>query len=323
MEFNNENSNDNSNFKIDIESIEKIILNDTQNDNTVENNNETIPDNNLKTIDEVPEYIKEKYTTEYVTCRNHRECIQNLFKIHSESVNAWTMVIQLLGVLIVSFYIIFKFKTNIVCSSILILHCIAYICHFPFSFGYHTFLTLDKNEFLRWRRYDVYGIFVRCVILSFTLSFFTYKDIKYTILNTLFTLYIVIKSIKQFEEQSADGKPLDKYEQGKLIGLIVFSYNIPVLYNLYNCIKNKNYDFSFKLSLLIVLTVFIFGGAYAFQYPDIFFEPGTFNKIGNSHNIMHLGLIILGVLEILYIFSKAKNNKYIRSFSKNIQKQII
>jgi hypothetical protein len=307
---------------IDIESVEKIILNDTKKDNLIENNDENV-DNNVKTIDEVPEYMKEKYTTEYVTCRNHRECILNLFKIHSESVNAWTMVIQLLGVLFVSFYIIFKFKTNIVFSSILILHCIAYICHFPFSFGYHTFLTLDIKEYIKWRRYDVYGIFVRCIILSFTLSFFTYNDIKYTILNTLLTLIITIKSIKQFEEQSEDDKPLDKYEQGKLIGLVIFSFNIPVLYNLYNCIKNKNYDLSFKISLLIILTIFIFGGAYAFQYPDIFFEPGTFNKIGNSHNIMHIGVIILGILEILYIFTKAKNNNYIKTLSKNSQKQLI
>jgi hypothetical protein len=322
MYSNDENDIDNSNFKIDIESVEKIILNDTQKDNLIEDNNENI-DNNVKTIDEVPEYMKQKNLTEYVTCRNHRECILNLFKIHRESVNAWTMVIQLLGVLIVSFYIIFKFKTNIVFSSILILHCIAYICHFPFSFGYHTFFTLDIKEHIKWRRYDVYGIFVRCIILSFTLSFFTYNDIKYTILNTLLTLIIVIKSIKQFEEQSTDDKPLDRYKHGKLIGLAVLSFNIPVLYTLYNCVKNKNYDFSFKISLLIILTIFIFGGSYVFQFPDVFFEPGVFNKIGNHHNMMHIGVIILGVLEILYIFSKAKNNNYIKTLSRNNQKQLI
>jgi len=274
--------------------------------------------NNIKTIDGAPEYMREKYITEYVTCRNHRECILNLFSIHSESVNAWTMVIQLLGVLIVSFYIILKFKTNIVFSSILILHCIAYLCHFPFSFGYHTFLGLNINEYTKWRRYDVYGIILRSVVLSFTLSFFTYKDIKFTILNTLLTLTIAIKSIKQFDEQNLDDKTLNKYEQGKLIGLVVLSFNIPVLYNIYNCIKNKNYDFSFKISLSIILTIIIFGGAYAFQYPDRLFEPGTFNKIGNNHNVMHIGVIILGILEILYIFSKAKNNNYIKTLSRKL-----
>ena len=280
---------------------------------------ETQNENNIKLIDEVPEYIRDNYATEYVTCKNHRECILNLFSIHRESVNAWTMLLSVLSVILVSFYVILKFKTNITCTVILILHCIAYLCHFPFSFSYHTFLTLNIEEHLKWRRYDVYGIILRSVVLSFTLSFFTYKDIKSTILNTLFTLTIAIKCIKQFEEQNLDDKPLDKYEQAKLIGLIVLSFNIPVLYNIYNCIKNKNYDFSFKISLFIILTIIIFGGAYAFQYPDRFFEPGTFNTLGNHHNIMHVGVIIIGILEIIYIFSKAKNDNYIKTISRKIK----
>jgi len=280
---------------------------------------ETQNENNTKLIDEVPEYMRDNYATEYVTCKNHRECILNLFSIHRESVNAWTMLLSVLSVILVSFYIILKFKTNITCTVILILHCIAYLCHFPFSFSYHTFLTLNIEEHLKWRRYDVYGIILRSVVLSFTLSFFTYKDIKSTILNTLFTLTIAIKCIKQFEEQNLDDKPLDKYEQAKLIGLIVLSFNIPVLYNIYNCIKNKNYDFSFKISLFIILTIIIFGGAYAFQYPDRFFEPGTFNTLGNHHNIMHVGVIIIGILEIIYIFSKAKNDNYIKTISRKIK----
>jgi hypothetical protein len=38
---------------------------------------------------------------------------------------------------------------------------------------------------------------------------------------------------------------------------------------------------------------------------------------------MHVGVIILGVLEILYIFIKSKNNNYIKTLSRNNQKQLI
>lgn len=320
MEQNSDNYINDTNFKIDIESIKKIKLNDIHNlhlnnDAKIDDTNKIIK-NNIKTINEVPDHMKQDYLTEYITCSNHRECILNLFSLHTESVNAWTMFMSVLSVILASFYIIFKFKTNIACSIILILHCIAYICHFPFSFSYHTFYTLDIKEHLKFRKYDVYGILLRSIVLSFTLSFFTYKDIKTVILNTLLTFIIAVKCMKQFEEQNKSNKPLDKYEQGQLIGLVVLTFNIPILYNIYNCIKNKNYDLSFKFSLLIIFIIFIFGGAYAFQYPDIFFEPGTFNKIGNSHNVMHVGVIILGVLEILYIFSKAKSNNYIKTFSR-------
>jgi hypothetical protein len=307
-------------FNIDVHNIHKIkdlnMLNSNEQKSNIKNtsniNNIDIK-LNIKKVDEVPEYMRENYRTEYVTCRNHRECILNLFSLHVESVNAWTMVVSVLSVIFVSLYVILKFKTNIAFTTILILHCLAYLCHLPFSFGYHTFFTLNVDEHLKWRKYDVYGIILRSIVISFTLSFFTYKNIKFTILNTLLTLIIAIKCIEYFEEQNKNEKPLDKYEQGKLIGIVVLSFNIPILYNIYNCIKTKNYDLSFKLSLLIILTIIIFGGAYAFRYPDILFEPGTFNKIGYHHNIMHVGVIILGILEILYIFSKAKKENYIKT----------
>ena len=129
--------------------------------------------NELKN-NKIPEYLKDKYMTDYVIGRNHTECIKNLFKLHNESVNAWTMIISNLSVLLITIYIFMRHQFSRLYSFVFILHLLAHIIHTPFSVGYHTFNTINEEEHVKWRKYDVYTIFLRSIILSFTLSFFTY-----------------------------------------------------------------------------------------------------------------------------------------------------
>ena len=121
-------------------------------------------------------------------------------------------------------------------------------------------------------------------------------------------------SVVSYMVLNRNQKPLDKIEQGKLVGYTLLSYSIPFLYNLYNSILNKNYDLVFKISLIHLITIILFGSAYCFRIPVIFYEPGKFNKIGTSHNLMHLGVIILSITEITYIYLNAKKGNIIKSF---------
>ena len=54
--------------------------------------NDTLDNENKQ--EEIPNYLKDEYITKYVIGRNHQECIMNLFKLHNESVNTWTMIIS-------------------------------------------------------------------------------------------------------------------------------------------------------------------------------------------------------------------------------------
>ena len=282
--------------------------------NELINYNNKISENENENKEYIPEYLKDEYVTSYIVGNNHRECIMNLFKLHNESVNAWTMIFSNLSVLLLIIYIFMRYQFNITTSSIFILHLLAYTIHTPFSVGYHTFNTISKEEYIKWRKYDIYGIFLKNIILTFTLSFFTYNNFKYVLLNTSLTILISYYSLLKFKENEDDHKPLDKIEQGKLVGYTLLSYSIPFLYNLYNSILNKNYDLVFKISLIHLITIILFGSAYCFRIPDIFYEPGKFNKIGTSHNLMHLGVIILSITEITYIYLNAKKGNIIKSF---------
>ena len=288
--------------------------NDTNDNDTNDNDTNNNDTNDIKNIDEVPDHLKDEYITQYVIGRNHRECISNLFKLHNESVNSWTMIISNLSVLLIIIYIFMRTQFSRLYSFVFILHLLAYTIHTPFSVGYHTFNTIDKDEYIKWRKYDVYGIFLRNIILTFTLSFFTYSDFKYVLINTSVTIAIVYYSLLKFKENEDKHEPLDKVEQGKLIGYTVLSLIYPVLYKIYLLHKQKKFNILYYLCIIIIFTTIIGGSFYCFRFPEKYFEPGTFNKIGSSHNLMHLGIIIVSICEVLYVYYCAKEGNHIKSF---------
>jgi len=298
--------------------IHETIQNDITNVTDINEENDKIDEINktdkINETNEIPDYLQDEHITEYVIGRNHSECIRNLFKLHHESVNAWTMIFSNLFVLLITIYIFIRYRFNRLYSIVFIIHLLAYTIHTPLSVGYHTFNSINKDEFVKWRKYDVYGIFLRCIILSFTMSFFTYSDFTYVLLNTSLTLVVVYYSLLKFKESEDNHKPLDKIEQGKIVGYVALCPLIPLFYKVYKSIKNKKYDLSFKIVIIGILFYFISIISYCFRIPDKYFEPGTFNKIGSSHNIMHFGLIITSICEILYVYISAKEGNYIKSF---------
>ena len=86
-------------------------------------------DTNLDTNDnnKVPEHLKDEYITDYIVGRNHTECIKNLFKLHNESVNAWTMIISNLSVLLITIYIFMRHQFSNLYSFVFILHLLDYV----------------------------------------------------------------------------------------------------------------------------------------------------------------------------------------------------
>jgi adiponectin receptor len=298
------------NFELN-ENIKYKYKNDTIKE---QDTNDTIKEQDTNETNIIPEYLKDKYITNYVIGRTHTECIKNLFKLHNESVNAWTMIFSNLSVLLIIIYIFMRYQFSILYSFVFIIYLLAYTIHTPFSVCYHTFNNIDKDEYIKWRKYDIYGIFLRFVIHSFTLSFFTYTNFKYVLLNTSLTIIVVYYSLLKFKEHEDKHEQLDKIEQGKLVGYVVFTYLIPLIYKILISFVNKKYDKIFIFALLNLIIVFLFGSFYCFRIPEKYFKPGTFNKIGSSHNLFHFGIILGSICELLYIYYCAKEGNYIKSF---------
>ena len=295
------------------ENIDEKNNQDDQYNKDIQEDNDEI-DKYIKNVKKVPEYLKDEHITEYVIGRNHTECISNLFKLHNESVNTWTMIVSNLSVLLITIYIFMRHQFSRLYSFVFILHLLAYTIHTPFSVGYHTFNTIDKEEHVKWRKYDVYTIFLRCIILSFTISFFTYSDFKYVLLNTSLTITVIYYSLLKFKENEDKHEPLDKFEQGKVVGYVVFTYLIPLIYKVYISYIKNNFDITSKLAFFNIIIVLLFGSLYCFRIPEKHFEPGTFNKIGSSHNLFHFGIILGSITEVLYVYYCAKEGNYIKSF---------
>jgi len=274
--------------------------------------NDTL-DNDIEQ-EEMPNYLKDKYITKYVIGRNHQECIMNLFKLHTESVNAWTMILSYISVLLIVIYIFIRTQFNKLYSLVFLLHLTAHTIHTPFSVGYHTFGTINKDEFVKWRKYDIYTIFLRCIIMTFTLSFFTYHNFLYVLLNTSITLTLVYYALLKFKESEDKHEPLNKYQQGLLVGSVAFTTSIPIIYKIITSIITRNYTVSFKIAFTSAIFYIIGFICYSFQIPERFFPKGVFNEFGNSHNVMHFAYIITSICEILYVYLNAKEGNYIKSF---------
>ena len=54
------------------------------------------------------EYLKDNFITDHIIGNTHTECIRNLFKLHQEGVNAWTMIFSNLSVILIIIYIFMK-----------------------------------------------------------------------------------------------------------------------------------------------------------------------------------------------------------------------
>lgn len=265
-------------------------------------------------IEDVPEYLKDEYLTKYVIGKNHRECIMNLFQLHTESVNVWTIVCSYISVLIITIYIFIKNQFSNLNSLIFIINLLAYTIHTPFSIAYHTFSPISQNEFIKWRKYDIYTLFLKCIILSFTLSYFTYSNFKYVLLNISLTTTVVYYSLLKFKESEDKHEPLNKKEHGVLIGLSALTALLPMIYKIFISIIKKNYTSSFKIALLGIIFYIIGFICYIFRIPDRYFKVGYFDNIGSSHNILHMIYIITSICEILYIYFNSKEGNFIKSF---------
>jgi hypothetical protein len=61
---------------------------------------------------------------------------------------------------------------------------------------------------------------------------------------------------------------------------------------------------------MCVLIILLTGIVYSLRIPEVFFKKGTFNKIGTSHNLMHVGLILYYYYQFMFIreYYLFKNN---------------
>lgn len=264
---------------------------------------------------EVPKHLQEKYIyTGYRLYGNYYQCLYSLFKLHNETLNAWTMIIGS----IISTYYLYYYINNILFE--LKYYQIPFyslwfssIFHMPLSVGNHLFLCINKKVFKLWKKIDIIGIFFVCVLQTLSFSFYVFKNPFNTFYLTFFSfmLYSVATIIVSNREYD---NGIEKVLHTTGIGIMIFIYLIPIIFNLYldyfkyNTILEFIINSKFFYNSIIIILSLVFGGfIYVKQIPEKYY-PYTFDIIGNSHQIMHLTLIIAHIAEYKFLELVYKQN---------------
>ena len=222
--------------------------------------------------------------------KNYKDAFLTLFSIHNETVNIWTMMCLFFLASTLFAYTTWFIPTI---SSIVpfALFFLASAIHLPFSVGYHLFLPISNEIKIKWRNLDITFIFVCGTLFAMAFGYSVMNNFQLLLLGCVCTLIslVGIYTIRSSEKY-------DRVRVCQLIGLIVICYLFPLYYHAIT--KSDIFSFYLALGTTIVL------GASALIYKDCIperFAPGKYDIIGNSHNLMHLGLIIAYVIEYCFL----------------------
>lgn len=225
------------------------------------------------------EYIKTGY------CQS-TDCFKTALKsmitwpLHNQVLNGWTMIF---GVAIITSLSPRK--------PLHMLQLAALWIHLPMSFMYHT-MTCSKKHCMFFRSLDIFGILVAGVLLAFIMSsvaFPTQQWIIYILVvtNIIFTAIHARTSllpVLNHQTKFTISKE-SRYNTLSLISLSVFVYHVPIIAMLILRSDLRMYCIIALLTLSIAAVLYITG------YPECKC-PTTFDIVGNSHNIIHVLLII-------------------------------
>lgn len=215
---------------------------------------------------------------------NYKHALFSLFSIHNESVNAWTMITSNFIACGLFFYTVKYINTDL---TPFIIFFLASCIHLPFSVGYHLFLPISEKTRDFWRKLDITFIFISGTLFAFAFGYFVF-DIHILLFFILIGVCLTCKYISL--------QTFNRTQITKLIGLIVLLYLFPMFFK---AIRDMDLTaFIYGISVTILLTISAL--CYATSWPECSYT-GTYDIIGNSHNILHMGIMIAYILEYMFI----------------------
>lgn len=242
-------------------------------------------------IDEVPTWLSfPAIHSGYRIGGNVTSNLYSLFQWHNETINAWTMI--WVSLWSISSFSYIKFVLNV--SGINLIPfaclCISALVHMPFSVGYHLLRPISLEQCTKLRYLDNLFICIGLCFLCFSLSFFTFPfpaTIAYT-----GTCVLIAYTISKKIDMSPNA--LNTSKQAGNVSLITSFCMFPLLVA---CVK-----LGLWTELVVCLSSLVLGAfVYTKRIPEIWY-PYTFDYIGNSHNIMHVCILIAHVVEYIVVY---------------------
>lgn len=248
---------------------------------------------------DVPEWLRFPYIMSgYREGGDHYSCFLSMFKYHNECFNAWSMLVEALVSVCMTCWVLVSHRPTGLDALPFVCFCLSCILHTPWSFGYHMFIPISREVSTWWQRMDATFVHVMSALLTFSLSW-NFLSPTTTFILCIADIVIVFIGIKDiFSPQSKNNTRLRKV---LIMGLSALGYLIPVLMKL--CTR---FDI---VTLMIPVSLLCGAFAYAFHFPERF-APGRFDAFGNSHHVMHLGVIIAHIAGFCFIFNNFLQSRH-------------
>lgn len=208
-------------------------------------------------------------------------CLKSLFMWHNETINAWTMI--LLNCISLYCFFMNSYRKDVTPYAILTLSSIS---HLPFSLGYHLFMPISQEVLMKWRERDMVMVLVSICMQTYALNYFIIEKV---ISNFILMLNVsMVFDIIEKKEAISDKCIYMKHVLGNILPLTFFLF-IPIMYS-----GNTFFIYSF-------LFCGITGGVvYLKQFPEKYLL-GKFDYLGSSHQIMHIFLIFIHLLQYKFV----------------------
>ena len=144
------------------------------------------------------------------------------------------------------------------------------------------------------------------VLQTFSFSYFVFKNPFITIYLTLFSFLIYSIATILISNRDYD-QGIEKFLHTIGIGFIVCIYLLPIIintiydYNNYSSFLKFIINSDYFYNIIIIISSLLFGAIiFILQIPEKYY-PYTFDIIGNSHQIMHITVIIAHIAEYKFL----------------------
>jgi adiponectin receptor len=239
----------------------------------------------------VPEWLEIPYINNgYIqpNGQSYIHCLQLMFSLHNQTVNVWTIIVNQ----VFSIYMYLKYS-NRKHLHVFFIFMMSYLMHTPFAIANHLYRHIDEFNRVFWKRMDMMFISFASVFLTYSLSYFVFP-VQWTCVLTFVSLCLCIHAIYTLYQThiSTNQQRMVQHFIGN-IGVFI----IPIVYSIFKQSESVIVFACIGIIVCLTLTALV----YTKAFPEKYF-PTTFDLFGASHQLMHLGLIIVHVLQFFVIY---------------------
>jgi adiponectin receptor len=217
--------------------------------------------------------------------------ILSLFELHTETVNAWTMIAASIGSVIATS----RFAPY---CAVFWVFTLSALLHLPFSVGYHLFMSMQSRVFKWWRRADISAMLWASVMLTYAFSLMVlpwWGILLNTILSSM-VANIGTQRIRQLQAQ----QPVHGPSLSAIVATAAACYWWPIAY--------AAIVYPGPWTVLATIGVPLVLGASAWVYSTHWpqrIAPGQFDVLGHSHQLMHIGVVACHAMEWMFLYEQA------------------